>query len=196
MTQHPGADDVDPTTLGPPPEAPDFLEKSSRAYHLLIQVERAVSSLLLVGVFVAVMLQVVTRYVFNNPLVWTEEIARFLLVWLTFVAAGYVASRRLHIVVDLLVAKLGKVGTVIVDSFAVIAVLMVSGALSWAAFTVAQDANHLRAPASDLPLSVLYLAGFVGFGLILLHSALNLYVNLRHPEEIPKPMENIEKEGA
>lgn len=179
-----------------PPEAPDFLENRVRAYHWLMQLERAITCLLLVAVFAVVMLQVVTRYVFGSPLAWTEEIARFLLVWLTFVGAGYVTSRRLHIVVDVLVAKLGKVATVVVDTFAVLTVLLVAGALCVAAIGAAGGAAHLRAPASGLPMSVVYLAGAVGFGLVLLHSLLNLYVNLRHPEEIPKPMENLEVEGG
>ena len=33
--------------------------------------------------------QVLWRYVFNDPIYWSEELARYLFVWLTFLAAAW-----------------------------------------------------------------------------------------------------------
>ena len=173
------------------PEAPDLLERRSRGYRFLVDVERVVSCLLLAGVLVAVLLQVLTRYVFDSPLSWTEEIARFLLVWVTFVAAGYVMSRRLHIVVDLLVDRLGRRASRLVDAFAGIVVLTASATLSVAGAVFAAGSSSLLAPATGLPLTVVYAAAVVGFALVALHGALNLYVALRHPEEMPGAVEAL-----
>jgi TRAP-type C4-dicarboxylate transport system permease small subunit len=178
-----------------PVDSPDYLERRSRVYRAVVNVERYLTTGILVATFVAIMLQVVTRYAFSSPLSWTEELARFLMVWLTFLGAGYVMSRRLHISVDLLVARLSKRGAVVVDTFATLVVLVASAALAIASVGIASDAADLLAPATRLPMSVVYAAGVVGFGLIFLHGLANLFVNLRHPEEVPGAMENIEKEG-
>jgi TRAP-type C4-dicarboxylate transport system permease small subunit len=39
---------------------------------------------------------VIARYVFNAPPFWTEELARFCLIWLTFVGAVVVHAERSH----------------------------------------------------------------------------------------------------
>ncbi|GHV37901.1 hypothetical protein FACS1894187_15820 [Synergistales bacterium] len=41
--------------------------------------------------------QVVSRYVFNKPLVWSEEAALYLLVWITFLGLSYGIHKRTHV---------------------------------------------------------------------------------------------------
>lgn len=48
----------------------------------------------------AVFTQVVFRFVLKKPLAWTEELAIYCLVWLTFLGAAYAVSQRAHIGVD------------------------------------------------------------------------------------------------
>ncbi len=47
-------------------------------------------------------LQVLLRYVFSRPLVWSEEFASLLLLWLTFVGAAFADRRRSHVAVTFL----------------------------------------------------------------------------------------------
>jgi TRAP-type C4-dicarboxylate transport system permease small subunit len=47
-------------------------------------------------------LQVLLRYVFSSPLVWPEEFASLLLLWLTFVGAAFADRRRSHVAVTIL----------------------------------------------------------------------------------------------
>lgn len=49
-----------------------------------------------------VFLQFFTRYVLNNSLGWTEEIARFLLIAVTFIGSVTAARKQSHIAVELL----------------------------------------------------------------------------------------------
>lgn len=63
------------------------------------------------GVLVAAMtvttfLQVLFRYVFNSPLVWSEELARYLFVWISLVGAGAAVRTGGHYGLDLLFLKL------------------------------------------------------------------------------------------
>jgi TRAP-type C4-dicarboxylate transport system permease small subunit len=50
----------------------------------------------------AAMGQVVSRYVFNAPLVWSEELSRYLFIWLSFLGAWYAWIEREHLGFDML----------------------------------------------------------------------------------------------
>lgn len=49
-----------------------------------------------------VFLQFFTRYVLNDSLAWTEEIARYGLIWITFVGGAMVVRKNTHIAVEVL----------------------------------------------------------------------------------------------
>lgn len=53
-----------------------------------------------------VVVQVFFRYVLNHSLFWSEELARYLLVWLTFLGASVAYRRELHPGIDVLVVRL------------------------------------------------------------------------------------------
>ena len=57
---------------------------------------------------VVITAQIVWRYVFNDSLTWTEELARYLFVWITFVGAALAIRDRSHIRVALLVDRLPR----------------------------------------------------------------------------------------
>ena len=64
--------------------------------------ERLADALLIVLfllIFALVLGQVVCRYVFNSPLVWSEELARLLFVWVAMLAWSLGSRRRSHIAV-------------------------------------------------------------------------------------------------
>ena len=46
-----------------------------------------------VGIFLCVFAQVILRYVFNSPLTWSEELARYLFIWCAFLG-WIIASRK------------------------------------------------------------------------------------------------------
>jgi len=49
--------------------------------------------------------QVVARYVFGQPITWTEEICRYLFVWVVFVGAGMAERSRSHVTLEFLVSR-------------------------------------------------------------------------------------------
>src|SRR5829696_7249321 len=49
-----------------------------------------------------VFLQFFTRYVLNDSLAWTEEIARYGLMWVTFIGGAVATRKRTHIAVELI----------------------------------------------------------------------------------------------
>ena len=69
--------------------------------------------IILIAAVVIVAMQVVTRYVFKIPLPWSEEIARYLFLWLTLVGASYATKERKHVSIDLVYEKLPEKGQMI-----------------------------------------------------------------------------------
>lgn len=55
-----------------------------------------------------VLLQIGARYILGDPFDFTEELARYLLIWLALLASTYAYSKRLHVALDLLITKLSR----------------------------------------------------------------------------------------
>lgn len=53
-----------------------------------------------------VLWQVFTRFILKDPSSFTEELARYMLVWVGILGASYVAGQKLHLAIDLLSTKL------------------------------------------------------------------------------------------
>ncbi|MDJ0711955.1 MAG: TRAP transporter small permease [Woeseiaceae bacterium] len=58
----------------------------------------------------SVVWQVLSRYLFVVPAAWTEELARFLLIWIGMLGAAYAYRQGSHLGIDLLAEKLAEIG--------------------------------------------------------------------------------------
>ncbi|MEO8132795.1 MAG: TRAP transporter small permease [Betaproteobacteria bacterium] len=54
------------------------------------------------ALFVIVVFAVIGRYVFGRSLTWTEEVPRYLLIWISFLGAAACVARREHVGFDVL----------------------------------------------------------------------------------------------
>ncbi len=61
---------------------------------------------LMVLIVLDVSWQVFTRFVLRNSSSWTEELARFLLIWIGILGASYTLYTRMHLGIDILTYKL------------------------------------------------------------------------------------------
>lgn len=50
--------------------------------------------------------QVVSRYVFQSPSSFTDELSRYMLIWVGMLGAAYVAGKNEHLAIDILLTKL------------------------------------------------------------------------------------------
>src|SRR5262245_8175581 len=77
---------------------------------LLLKLRRSaelLSAALFAAMFIAFVLQVVSRYVFDDPISWTLEVCSITYVWIVFFATGTIVTMRQHITFDMLYASLG-----------------------------------------------------------------------------------------
>jgi TRAP-type C4-dicarboxylate transport system permease small subunit len=62
--------------------------------------------ILLAAMTLDVLWGVLTRYAFGSQADWSEELARYLLIWIGILGAAYVAGQKMHLSIDLLLPKL------------------------------------------------------------------------------------------
>jgi TRAP-type C4-dicarboxylate transport system permease small subunit len=55
---------------------------------------------------IIMMTQIVSRYLFNTPLTWPEEMARYLFIWVVFLGAASAFRARAHLGMDFATSKL------------------------------------------------------------------------------------------
>lgn len=67
--------------------------------------------------FIVVMLQVISRYVFNNVVMWSDELAKFLLIFSTLFGAVLAEKGGKNVRFDFVVEKLPRIPKLIVMLF-------------------------------------------------------------------------------
>jgi len=117
-------------------------------------------ALLMALLVLDVIWQVVTRFLLNNPSSFTDELARFLLIWLGLLGAALVSGHKMHLAIDLLSDRIRspqiqKYLAIFIDAVVVIASLsiMVFGGskLVYTIWILGQTSTALQ-----VPLSVVY----------------------------------------
>lgn len=123
--------------------------------------------------------QVAARYVFRSPIAWTEELARFVLIWLAFMGAAFVMGEGRHITVDVVSRMLSRRGRLALECVSSVAVLVACAMLLPAGLAFARQMGSVRSPALQIPMSWWYWAAGAGFVLLALHTLANLIAAIR-----------------
>jgi TRAP-type C4-dicarboxylate transport system permease small subunit len=116
-------------------------------------------ALLMALLVLDVIWQVVTRFLLNNPSSFTDELARFLLIWLGLLGAALVSGHKMHLAIDLLSDRIRpqsqKYLAIFIDIVVLITALsiMVFGGskLVYTIWSLGQTSTALQ-----VPLSVVY----------------------------------------
>lgn len=78
----------------------------NRLIALLDKILSALCILICSALVICVVWQVFSRYVLNDPSTVTEELARFLFIWVGLIGAAYGLGQKKHLSIDLLLTKL------------------------------------------------------------------------------------------
>nr|WP_134703617.1 TRAP transporter small permease [Ammoniphilus sp. YIM 78166] len=104
---------------------------------------------------------VVLRYLFNSGITWSEEMARFLFVWMVFLGAIGALSDRNHLSVDMVVKRLSpkmKKAAYVITHVLMLYILWLVLDGSW---KMTMMSLGTKAPATGLPQAFIYGIGIV-----------------------------------
>ena len=136
---------------------------------LWTSVERLVFAAL-VGLFgamvVACTAQVIWRYLFNDPLVWSEELARYLFIWISYISAWVAWRNRSHIALDAVTYLNSRAMNMWTNR--IVEVLVVGYCLYTllASFQIVGITHSQPSAVLELPMSVVY-AGYSAMVLLI-----------------------------
>lgn len=128
-----------------------------------------VSIISIIGALLLCFTQVVSRYVFQSSISWSEEIAKWFVVWMTFAGSAYAFKIGAHIGVEafinILPSKYQRIVKGIAKALTMFFILLMIfyGGL----FFVKSLEISQVAPASRLPMAIVYAALPIGFILCL-----------------------------
>jgi TRAP-type C4-dicarboxylate transport system permease small subunit len=72
---------------------------------LLDRLNEAAAILMLVTTIVVIFLAILSRYVFRNPIPWTEEVGRFTFIWLVFLGISIAERKHTHFKITFFILK-------------------------------------------------------------------------------------------
>ena len=98
-----------------------------------------------------VVVQVFCRYVLNHSLFWSEELARFLLVWLTFLGATVAYRRQVNPGIDILVRRLAGTSRRLCAALVHLSALVLFGVMVVYGYQFALFVRLQVTPALGLP---------------------------------------------
>ncbi|AOG24316.1 TRAP transporter small permease [Acidovorax sp. RAC01] len=129
----------------------------SRICWLLDQTLAAMLALMVVLVFG----NVVLRYAFNSGISVSEELSRWLFVWMTFMGAVVALHERAHLGTDMLVGRLGPAGRKVCLAISYLAML----GICWLIFRGSLDQTRINWETTSAVMEV-PVAGFYACGVV------------------------------
>lgn len=122
-----------------------------------------------------VLIEVVFRYVLLLPLFWTEEFARYCLVWSSLLAAAIALKRGQHIAVTFLAEKFPARTRMAAALGGDILVAAMVAIVFWGGIFLVIMTRHQLSPAMRLPMSLPYMAIPIGAAVMLFHVLTSIY---------------------
>lgn len=140
----------------------------SRGCDLLL---RLTLGLLVVSMAYVLGRQVFTRYVLGASEYWTEELARYFLIWMAFLGGALAVRRNAHLSMGLAVMRLRGRPALAVRRIRDLCVAVFAGIMLLAGGAYVQVAMEQRTPVTQIPMGFIYLPVPLAGALILLFLA-------------------------
>ncbi|MDO5631253.1 MAG: TRAP transporter small permease [Paracoccus sp. (in: a-proteobacteria)] len=145
-----------------------------------VTLNAAVIVALLVVMCVTVGWNVGLRYFTNRSLPWADEVARYAMIWMSFLGAGLALREGAHVALSNLQAALPDAVARGLRALVLLLLVGFFAAMIWIGWDYATRAQFQRSAALRLSMSWVYLAMPVGFALLTVHLLLIARRYLRH----------------
>jgi TRAP-type C4-dicarboxylate transport system permease small subunit len=135
----------------------------------LMIANRGVLIALLSAMAVIIFSNVILRYSTNQSIEWAEEVARYMMVWLTFLGAGPVLRYGGHIAVENLQDSVPLAWARAIRVFIAVMLTVFFSFIIWYGVIYVDRVQFQMTPTTQVSMSWVYAAMPVGGALLLLH---------------------------
>ncbi|MDK2801012.1 MAG: hypothetical protein PWQ70_2631 [Clostridiales bacterium] len=132
------------------------MNKHKSFLKILLKIEEIFLMVCLGVMAVVLLVQVISRYCFGFPLIWSEELARYLLIWVTFIGLGYGIRQKCHIEMEYFYNRMPQtvqnVMSILTNLFMTFCfIYFIPGALRFL-----MDQNTINSSAMGIKMSLVY----------------------------------------
>jgi len=160
--------------VGAGPSANALSGMAGRADRVLGAAVEAVAALLVLAEICVLFAGVVSRYVFHAPLVWSDELASILFLWLSMLGAVVALRRGEHMRMTALVQKVRPQTRAMLDAFAIAASVTFLVLIIWPSIDYAHEESFIVTPALEISNAWRAAAIPAGIGIMLVMALLRL----------------------
>lgn len=139
---------------------------------------------ILVAIVGVTFVQVLFRYIFKFSLAWSEELARYLFLWLASLASAYAFKTKSHFALRFLVNRFGKGLQKMTNTLVTFVVALFLAIFVWKAAEFTISMAKQVAPSTQMSMAVPYSSAIVGGILMLYYVLRNWWFEIRHKEEL------------
>jgi len=142
---------------------------------------------ILVAIVSVTFIQVLFRYIFHLSLAWSEELARYLFLWLAALASAYAFKTKSHFALRFLVDRFGKGLQKITGTVVALVVALFLAIFVWKAAAFTFSMAKQVAPSTQMSMAVPYSSAVVGGVLMLYYVLRNWWLDMRTKERVHNP---------
>ena len=131
--------------------------------------------------------EVISRYIFNAPTIWVNEISRLLQIWATYLALTYTFHNKEFIRITVFYDKANDKTKKVLDFISFIFIIYFSSFVTYYGWLIAYDSFEVGRTSStilDLPAVITEIAIPISFALLLIRVFLEV---LRYIRDLVKP---------
>ena len=171
--------------------------KENRLFYLLNHTEEIVIVAMFALMVAVIFLQVIMRYVFSNSLSWSEELGKFLFVWITWLGISLGERKGEHIKITMLTDRLPFRVAQAVNILSEIVVIVICAVTFYYGISLVFSQMGTHYAGIKISVSWGYLAVVIGCGLMILRSIWGFGRSLKYLfKGAPAGQDGAEKGGA
>ena len=153
--------------------------KNAKIVRLSVDVLRVVVGIMFIAVVVLTIVQVFCRFALDRPLVWSEELARFILVWMTMLGTPVLCYENTHLAITEFVEGMPSRMQALVRIVMNLIVLFLFAAILYASPKLLRASAHIRSGALEISFAYWRAAAPVGCLLMTFYTLCNLQEDVR-----------------
>ncbi len=115
-----------------------------------------------------ILIQVFFRYFLNHSLPWPEELAKFTMVWMTFLVAPYAYRKGLNVNMELFVSKIPKKIRGLLEILLHILIILMAFYLLNEGLGMVKRGMRIRASSVNFKIGYVYMILPISFGMMMI----------------------------